>query len=42
MRKGDHQAIVDMIVVKVKGNDFQTVGKVQGGEAVGPDTCDKF
>jgi branched-chain amino acid transport system substrate-binding protein len=42
MRKGDHQAVVDMIVVKVKGNDFQTVGKVQGGEAVGPDTCDKF
>src|SRR5215468_11154096 len=42
LRKGDHQAIVDMIVVKVKGNDFQTVGKVQGGEAVGPDTCDKF
>jgi branched-chain amino acid transport system substrate-binding protein len=42
MRKGDHQAIVDMIVVKVKGSDFQTVGKVQGAEAIGPDTCDKF
>jgi branched-chain amino acid transport system substrate-binding protein len=35
IRKGDHQAIVDMIVVKVKGNDFQTVGKVLGEEAVG-------
>ena len=42
MRKGDHQAIVDMVVVKVKGNDFQTVGKVPGAEAVGPDKCDKF
>jgi hypothetical protein len=31
-----------MIVVKVKGSDFQTVGKVQGAEAIGPDTCDKF
>src|SRR5712671_527442 len=42
VRKGDHQAIVDMVVVKVKGNDFQTVGKVPGEEAVGPDKCDKF
>jgi branched-chain amino acid transport system substrate-binding protein len=42
MRKGDHQAVVDMVVVKVKGNDFQTVGKVAGPEAVGPDKCDKF
>ena len=42
MRKGDHQAIVDMVVVQVKGNDFKTVGKVAGEEAVGPDNCDKF
>ena len=42
IRKGDHQAIVDMVVVKVKGNDFQTVGKVAGAEAVGPDKCDRF
>jgi hypothetical protein len=42
MRKGDHQAIVDMVVVKVNGNDFQTVGKVAGAEAVGPDKCEKF
>jgi branched-chain amino acid transport system substrate-binding protein len=42
MRKGDHQAIVDMVVVQVKGNDFKTVGKVPGEEAVGPDKCDRF
>ena len=42
MRKGDHQAVVDMVVVKVKGSDFQTVGKVAGAEAVGPDNCQKF
>ena len=42
IRKGDHQAVVDMVVVKVKGNDFQTVGKVSGTEAVGPDKCEKF
>jgi branched-chain amino acid transport system substrate-binding protein len=42
MRKGDHQAIVDMVVVQVKGNDFHTVGRVPGEEAVGPDKCDRF
>jgi branched-chain amino acid transport system substrate-binding protein len=42
MRKGDHQAIVDMVVVKVGGSDFRTVGRVPGAEAVGPDRCDKF
>lgn len=42
MRKGDHQAIVDMVVVQVKGKDFKTVGKVPGEEAVGPDKCEKF
>jgi branched-chain amino acid transport system substrate-binding protein len=42
MRKGDHQAVVDMVVVKVKGSDFQTVGKVPGDVAVGPDKCEKF
>jgi branched-chain amino acid transport system substrate-binding protein len=42
MRKGDHQAVVDMVVVKVKGSDFQTVGKVAGAEAVGPDNCQRF
>ena len=42
IRKGDHQAVVDMVIVKVSGNDFQTVGKVPGEEAVGPDNCQKF
>jgi len=42
IRKGDHQAVVDMVVVKVQGNDFRTVGKVPGQDAVGPDNCAKF
>jgi branched-chain amino acid transport system substrate-binding protein len=42
MRKADHQAVVDMVVVKIKGADFQTVGKVAGTEAVGPDNCQRF
>ena len=42
MRKGDHQAVVDMVVVQVKGKDFKTVGTVTGTEAVGPDKCSKF
>jgi branched-chain amino acid transport system substrate-binding protein len=42
IRKGDHQAVVDMVVVQVKGSDFRTVGKVPGEDAVGPDKCEKF
>ena len=42
MRKGDHQAVTDMVVVQVKGKDFMTVGHVPGKVAVGPDTCKKF
>ena len=42
IRKGDHQAVVEMVVVQVKGNDFRTVGKVPGEDAVGPDKCEKF
>jgi branched-chain amino acid transport system substrate-binding protein len=42
IRKGDHQAVVDMVVVQVKGSDFRTVGKVRGEDAVGPDKCEKF
>ena len=42
IRKGDHQAVVDMVVVQVKGDKFVTVGTVPGAEAVGPDTCTKF
>ncbi len=42
VRKGDHQAIVDMVIVKVVGSGFQTVGRVPGADAVGPDKCDRF
>lgn len=42
MRKGDHQAIMDMVVVQVRGKDFKTIGRVPGDIAVGPDTCKKF
>jgi branched-chain amino acid transport system substrate-binding protein len=42
IRKEDHQAVLDMFVVKVKGEDFQTIGKVAGADAVGSDKCSKF
>jgi branched-chain amino acid transport system substrate-binding protein len=42
VRKGDHQAMVDMVIVKVINNEFKTVGHVPGKDAIGPDTCDKF
>jgi branched-chain amino acid transport system substrate-binding protein len=42
IRKGDHQAIMDMFIVKVVGTDFKTVDKVPGEVAVGPDNCARF
>lgn len=42
VRKGDHQAMVDMVIVKVINNEFKTVGQVPGKDAIGPDTCDRF
>jgi branched-chain amino acid transport system substrate-binding protein len=42
IRKGDHQAIVDMLVVKVVGSDFKSVGRVPGEEAIGPNNCNRF
>jgi branched-chain amino acid transport system substrate-binding protein len=42
VRKGDHQAMVDMVIVKVIKGEFKTVGHVPGADAIGPDTCDKF
>jgi len=42
VRKGDHQAIMDMFIVKVVGSAFKTVDKVPGEVAVGPDKCERF
>src|SRR5712691_6937788 len=42
IRKGDHQAIMDMFIVKVVGTDFKTVDKVPGEVAVGPNNCARF
>jgi branched-chain amino acid transport system substrate-binding protein len=42
VRKGDHQAVVDMVIVKVINNEFKTVGQVPGKDAIGPDTCERF
>ena len=42
MRAGDHQAMQDMYAVRVKGGDFEIVGKVAGAQAIGADTCARF
>jgi branched-chain amino acid transport system substrate-binding protein len=42
IRKADHQATVDMVVVRVIGSDFQTVGTVPGADAIGPSSCKNF
>jgi branched-chain amino acid transport system substrate-binding protein len=42
IRKGDHQAVLDMLIVKVTGTGFKTIGRVPGDVAVGPDNCARF
>ena len=42
IRRGDHQAIMDMLIVKVVGNHFKTVDRVAGEVAIGPDNCERF
>lgn len=42
MRAGDHQAVMDVYVLRVKGGNFQVLDKIEGAKAVGPDTCERF
>ena len=42
MRAGDHQAIMPMFALQVKGTDFKILDKVDGEKAVGPDLCTKW
>jgi branched-chain amino acid transport system substrate-binding protein len=42
IRKGDHQAMVDMLVVRVEGSGFKIVGRVPGADAIGPNNCNKW
>jgi len=42
MRAGDHQAIMPMYAVTVKGGEFNIHSKVEADKAIGPDTCERF
>ena len=42
MRAGDHQAVMDMFIVRVDGTEFRTTDRVDGKVAVGPDKCERF
>ncbi|HEX7043303.1 MAG TPA: ABC transporter substrate-binding protein [Burkholderiales bacterium] len=42
IRAGDHQAIMDMYIVRIDGDTFRTAGKVEGEIAIGPDKCEQF
>ncbi len=42
MRAGDHQAVMDVYVLKIKGGDFAIADKIDGNTAIGPDTCKRF
>jgi ABC-type branched-subunit amino acid transport system substrate-binding protein len=42
MRAGDHQAVMDVYVLQVKGGDFTILDKIEGQKAIGPDNCERF
>jgi len=42
MRGADHQAVLDMYIIRVKGVQFDVIGKVNGDEVVGTDECERF
>jgi branched-chain amino acid transport system substrate-binding protein len=42
IRAGDHQAVQQMFIVKIKGGQFDVVGAVAADEAIGPDRCERF
>ena len=42
MRAGDHQAMQDMYAMRVKGGQFELVGRVKAEAAIGPDVCTRF
>lgn len=42
MRAGDHQAILDMYAVQIKGGKFTIADRVAGAAAVGEDACSRF
>lgn len=42
MRAGDHQAVMNMYAVAIKGGKFQIQSKVDANKAIGPDNCKRF
>jgi branched-chain amino acid transport system substrate-binding protein len=42
MRAEDHQAIMSMYAVQIKGGKFQIQSKIDGDKAIGPDMCKRF
>jgi ABC-type branched-subunit amino acid transport system substrate-binding protein len=42
MRAGDHQAVMDVYALQVKGGDFTILDKIEGEKAIGPDNCERF
>ena len=42
MRAGDHQAVMDVYVLQVKGGRFTILQPIEGKEVAGPDNCDRF
>lgn len=42
MRAGDHQAVQDMYVTRLQDGKFSVLSKVEGKDAIGPDTCARF
>jgi branched-chain amino acid transport system substrate-binding protein len=42
IRAGDHQAIQPMYVVQIKDGAFTITKRIEGKDAIGEDTCDRF
>lgn len=42
MRAGDHQAIMDVYVLRIKDGRFTIVDRVKGSDAAGKDECTRF
>lgn len=42
MRGGDHQAIMNMYAVQIKGGKFAIQSTIAGDNAIGPDECTRF
>jgi branched-chain amino acid transport system substrate-binding protein len=42
MRAGDHQAMQEMLAVRIENGEFNIIGRVTPDDAIGADICTRF